>query len=135
FAQAHDAVEEAKGALDALAAPSSVRSWQLEALGARVRELRARLNHRWVTAEVDGVVSGLTVRSGQSVAQGDRLLRLEDRDRLSVVATMTEREALTYRAGEGVTLNFGGVRAEGQVAQLSPGRFEVELANPAGTLK
>lgn len=127
-------VRRAEEALDTFASPAEPQGRNLETLGSEVKALEHRLAEGAVTAGAQGLVRGLSLRPGQLLAEGQRVMRLEDRDRLLMVATLTPRQAESFRVGEPITLRVGGLSVPATVEKLTRYQLTAEVPNPGGQL-
>ena len=124
-ARARSALEGAKGQTEVLQA--QLGKSQAALLHARASAEQAALNLSYgaIVAPVDGAVGDRSVRPGQYVQPGARLLDVVPMETgLYVVANFKETQLAKMGAGEDVTLSFdmlGGPPFRGVVDSLSPG--------------
>jgi multidrug efflux pump subunit AcrA (membrane-fusion protein) len=135
FAMAWEQVQTANEGLDLLVEPGTPEALRIGALVEQVRVLRERLAHRVVTAELAGVVSGLSIREGQSVFEGEGLMRIDDRSRMRVVAMVTPRQARSFHAGEKVEIAFGSARRTAVIEGVFGYEVVAEVDNRDGALE
>ena len=92
---------------------------------AAARQAELNLSYAVITAPADGAVGDRTVRAGQYVQPGTRLLSLVPMDAgLYVVANFKETQLAQMGVGEQVTLDvdmLGGKGLRGTVDSLAPG--------------
>lgn len=129
--QARDRVDAAQAAL--LGAQrrvgtlgAQVRQAQSQAEGARAQLAAARVNveSTLLTAAISGRVGDLTVRVGQFVQPGTRLMTLVPVDRLFIEANFKETQLGLMRVGQPVRIEVDalpGVELTGRVASFAPG--------------
>lgn len=100
----------------------------------------AQLNDLVVRAPVGGTVTQIDLNLGQNRNRGDRLAEISSDAGFRVVAEIDEYYLPRLRAGQSVTLGFGGQLLIGKVARVRPevknGAFTVEVdiigAQPVG---
>lgn len=96
----------------------------------------AQLNDLVVRAPVGGTITQIDLNLGQNRNRGDRLAEISSDAGFRVVAEIDEYYLPRLRAGQSVTLGFGGQSLLGKVARIRPevknGAFTVEI-NILGT--
>lgn len=123
-------LHQATAALDALASPGTVESLRLGALAQEIRSLRERLENRAVRAETGGVVTGLAIKEGDLVLEGQVLMQLDDRDQLWVAAVATPRQVQSFEPGEEVKLWFEDLPVKATVEAVTGHEVIATLDNP-----
>ena len=96
----------------------------IERARAALDQARINLGYTAITAPHDGVVGDRTVRLGQLVQPGTRLLTLVPMDEVYVVANYKETQLARMAAGQPVTIAVDGypdVALHGHVDSLAPG--------------
>jgi multidrug resistance efflux pump len=135
FNLAWQEVQAAQEGLDVIARPGTLEELRINALSGAVRMLRERLMHRAVLAQSDGVVSGLSVREGDSVAEGQSVMRLDDRTHLRVVAQVTPQQAQSFRTGEPIEIAFEHVRKPAVIEGVFGYEVVAKVDNTDGALE
>jgi hypothetical protein len=104
---------------DRVAAGTTLFTWRNESLEAGEEFI--------ATAEVTGRISGLALKEGDRVSLGQRVMRLDELGRLHVVATVTPKNAKSFRADEPVTLAFDHVTLPGVVSAVEGSELMVDV--------
>lgn len=133
-AQARQAQERADGAQAAVllarrrigTLDSQVRHAhsQADAASAQLEASRVNLESTGLKAAINGRVGDLTVRVGQFVQPGTRLMTLVPLDQLYIEANFKETQLGLMRAGQSVRIevdSLPGVELTGRVASFAPG--------------
>ena len=124
-ARARSALEGARGQTEVLQAQLGRAQAALLHAKASADQAGLNLSYGAVVAPVDGAVGDRSVRTGQYVSAGTRLLDVVPMEQgLYVVANFKETQLARMGAGEAVTLDFdmiGGKPFRGVVDSLAPG--------------
>jgi RND family efflux transporter MFP subunit len=116
-------------------------AFRLRSAEASVREARVRLEYTRVRAPFDGAVTRRFVRVGQSVEEGDPLVRVTALQPLRVLVRVPELASLNLAPGQAVSLrSLSNSSIQGRIARVAPavdpvsGTVEVliSIANPGG---
>ena len=97
---------------------------QANAARAQLDAARSNLSSTTLRASISGRVGDLTVRSGQFVQPGQRLMSVVPTDRLYVTANFKETQLGLVRPGQPVTLEIDALpdlELKGKVESIAPG--------------
>jgi RND family efflux transporter MFP subunit len=117
----------------------------LDRARANLAEVEVQLTYTDIRAPSDGVVTRVLVEEGDMASPGTRLVNLEQKDRMKVVASVGEKDINRLRTGDTVTVTVTSLpdaRYEVPIAGIIPAAnpasrtFDVEayLDNPEGRL-
>ena len=118
------AVKAAEGRLKSNEAQVAQTAAQVKAAEAALRQNRLEVDDTVVRAAIDGRVGDSTVRVGQFVQPGTRLMTVVPTQDIYLVANYKETQIGRMRAGQPVTLHVDalpGVDIPGAVDSFSPG--------------
>lgn len=135
FAQAIAIRDAARKQLDALAPDEGPQALKVYGLAMEAAMLEALLKDPHVRAEHEGDVRDLNVQPGQYVDTRQRLLQLDDRSQMKVVATVTPRVARLANPGEPITIDTDGHVSRGTIEEVKDFHIVTRVANPDGALQ
>lgn len=124
----------ARGAVDALSdgTPEAVTA---KAITDEVTQLLATLADPVVVASAQGYVSHLYTREGQKVTAGQRVLQIDQLDRLKLVASMSPKSAKNVQVGSPIVVHVGDKRIETKAEAVSGYEIAAEVPNADLALK
>ncbi|HEX7690603.1 MAG TPA: HlyD family secretion protein, partial [Burkholderiaceae bacterium] len=118
------AVKSARGRLASSAAQAAQAEAQVKAGEASLRQSGLEVDDTVVRAAIDGRIGDSTVRVGQFVQPGTRLMTVVPVQQVYLVANFKETQIARMRAGQPVTVRVDalpGVDLHGVVESFSPG--------------
>jgi HlyD family secretion protein len=92
-------------------------------LQTRIAAAQATVNNAKLTAPIDGTITEIDMKSGDQVAPGAALIRLDDLGRLLVDVQVSEVDINSINVGQAVTLSFDAIQEKqyaGVVSQVAP---------------
>lgn len=110
--------------IDSLRAQIQVAQAQTEQAGAQARQAQNSVDDAVVRASIDGRVGDRTVRAGQYVQTGARLMTLVPVQSIYLIANFKETQLARMRAGQPVEIKvdaLNGQKLKGVVDSFSPG--------------
>lgn len=116
-------VDAERQQLDVLATQREQASAELASRRAELQLAEIELGHTKVIAPTDGVVNVSSVRAGQYVSAGTRVISVVPLPNVYVVANYKETQLGKVRVGQAVTIAvdmFPGERLAGRIEQISP---------------
>lgn len=117
-------LEAAKRRLVTLNAQIAQAQAQGEANVAQLDEAEVNVNSTVLTSSIDGRVGNRTVRVGQFVQPGLRLMSIVPSSKLYITANFKETQVALMRPGQTATIEvdaLNGIELHGKVASFSPG--------------
>lgn len=121
---AHSAVLAARSRVGTLGSQVRQAESQAGAARAQLEAARVNLESTKLTAAIEGRVGDLTVRVGQFVQPGTRLMTLVPVSRLYIEANFKETQLGLMRIGQPVSIEVDalpGIKLNGRVASFAPG--------------
>ena len=123
LARAEAAVAAAKAKVAVLVTGRGHAAAQRDRALAAARQAELNLSYATIIAPISGTIGARTLRVGQYVTAGTRLMAVVPLDAVYVVGNFKETQLTSVRAGEAATIrvdSFPGVRLKGHVDSLSP---------------
>jgi membrane fusion protein (multidrug efflux system) len=122
--KAQATLESARTGLTVLQTRKDQATAELDQAKAQLSQAQVNLSYTRITAPGDGVVGDRSVRVGQYVQPGVKLMTIVPMQNVYVVANFKETQLERLHRGQPVEIKvdaFGGIKVRGRVDSLAPG--------------
>jgi biotin carboxyl carrier protein len=129
------ALSEARREIDAWIDPNSAQARLADRVADELKAVDAEMDRHTVKAPAPGVVSAIYFKLGQTVAEGQKVMQVDDVRRLKMTATVAPRHARSVEAGAPLTVKIGQDRVDTKVDAVTEDEIVAEVPNPDRTLR